>query len=174
MPSSRGFVSSANDGHSPLADLTLLATVPQSQGLLQNGLHAAGKLAPSRSAPPDHFSAASQQMRQATLMRGPDKLTIDAPAIPHQETVKVRPQHFRGPFKPVPRLNGIHRNLGTAESPHLAQPSAVRPNGSVPKVEIRAAIPVWPSSLLHAVIRWKYAPASAQTIEEVTFSFNPK
>jgi hypothetical protein len=39
---------------------------------------------------------------------------------------------------------------------------------------IRIKLPVWPSSLPHAVIRWKYTPAPAQTIEEVTFNFIPK
>jgi len=39
---------------------------------------------------------------------------------------------------------------------------------------IRIKLPVWPSSLPHAVIRWKYTPAPAQAIEKVTFNFNPK
>jgi TonB family protein len=50
--------------------------------------------------------------------------------------------------------------------------ATVLPNGTVAKVEIKGGNPMLAQCASQAVIRWKYAPAPAQTIEEVTFNFN--
>lgn len=51
--------------------------------------------------------------------------------------------------------------------------ATVFPNGTVSKVEIKGGNPILAQYASQAVMRWKYAPASAQTVEEVTFNFNP-
>jgi TonB family protein len=50
--------------------------------------------------------------------------------------------------------------------------ATVLPNGTVSKVEIKGGNPILAQCASQAVMRWKYAPASAQTVEEVTFNFN--
>jgi TonB family protein len=51
--------------------------------------------------------------------------------------------------------------------------ATVLPNGNVSKVEIKGGNPMLSQYASQAVMRWKYAPAPAQTVEEVTFNFNP-
>jgi TonB family protein len=51
--------------------------------------------------------------------------------------------------------------------------ATVLPNGTVSKVEVRGGNPILAQYASEAVMRWKYVPSSAQTIEEVTFNFNP-
>jgi TonB family protein len=51
--------------------------------------------------------------------------------------------------------------------------ATVQPNGNVSKIEIKGGNPMLSQYASQAVMRWKYAPAPAQTVEEVTFNFNP-
>jgi TonB family protein len=51
--------------------------------------------------------------------------------------------------------------------------ATVLPNGSVSKAEIKGGNPILAQYARQAVIRWKYAPGPAQTMEEVVFNFNP-
>lgn len=51
--------------------------------------------------------------------------------------------------------------------------ATVLPNGSVSKVECKGGNPMLAQYASQAVMRWKYAPAPAQTVEEVVFNFNP-
>jgi TonB family protein len=51
--------------------------------------------------------------------------------------------------------------------------ATVLPNGTVSKVEVKGGNPILAQYASEAVMRWKYVPSSAQTIEEVTFNFNP-
>jgi hypothetical protein len=51
--------------------------------------------------------------------------------------------------------------------------ATVLPNGSVSKVEIRGGNPILAESAAAAVMKWKYAPAGYQTVEEVSLSFSP-
>jgi TonB family protein len=50
--------------------------------------------------------------------------------------------------------------------------ATVLPNGSVTKVEIKGGNPMLSQYASEAVMRWKYVPAPAQTVEEVVFNFN--
>ena len=49
----------------------------------------------------------------------------------------------------------------------------VLPNGTVIKVEVRGGNPILAESAAAAVMKWKYAPAASQTVEEVSLSFSP-
>jgi TonB family protein len=51
--------------------------------------------------------------------------------------------------------------------------ATVLPNGNVTKVENRGGNPMLSQFAEEAVMRWKYAPAPAQTVEEVVFNFSP-
>ena len=51
--------------------------------------------------------------------------------------------------------------------------ATVLPNGTVSKAEVKGGNPILGQYASQAVMRWKYAPAPAQTVEEVTFNFNP-
>ncbi len=50
--------------------------------------------------------------------------------------------------------------------------ATVLPNGSVTKVEPLGGNPMLSQYAQEAVMRWKFAPGSAQTVEEVVFTFN--
>src|SRR5579872_6903528 len=47
--------------------------------------------------------------------------------------------------------------------------ATVQPNGSVTKVDIKGGNPMLSQYAQQAVLRWKYAPGPAQTVEEVVF-----
>jgi TonB family protein len=51
--------------------------------------------------------------------------------------------------------------------------ATVLPDGTVSKVEIRGGNPILAECAAAAVMKWKYAPASSQTVEEVSLSFSP-
>ena len=51
--------------------------------------------------------------------------------------------------------------------------ATVLPNGSVSKVEVKGGNPMLAQYGVLAVMRWKYVPGPAQTVEEVVFAFNP-
>jgi TonB family protein len=51
--------------------------------------------------------------------------------------------------------------------------ATILPNGNVSKVEIKGGNPMLSQYASQAVMKWKYAPAAAQNIEEVVFNFNP-
>ena len=51
--------------------------------------------------------------------------------------------------------------------------ATVLPNGNVTKVENHGGNPMLSQFAEEAVMRWKYAPASTQTVEEVVFNFTP-
>jgi TonB family protein len=51
--------------------------------------------------------------------------------------------------------------------------ATVLPNGNVTKVENRGGNPMLSQFAEEAVMRWRYAPASTQTVEEVVFNFTP-
>jgi outer membrane biosynthesis protein TonB len=50
--------------------------------------------------------------------------------------------------------------------------ATVLPNGSVSKVDPKGGNPMLLQYALQAVMKWKYAPGAAQTVEEVVFVFN--
>jgi TonB family protein len=51
--------------------------------------------------------------------------------------------------------------------------ATVQPNGTVTQVDIRGGNPILAEKAQQAVMKWKYAPAGAQTVEEVSLSFSP-
>jgi outer membrane biosynthesis protein TonB len=51
--------------------------------------------------------------------------------------------------------------------------ATVLPSGSVSKVDPKGGNPMLLQYAAQAVLKWKYAPGPAQTIEEVVFVFNP-
>ncbi|HEY3972043.1 MAG TPA: energy transducer TonB [Candidatus Sulfotelmatobacter sp.] len=51
--------------------------------------------------------------------------------------------------------------------------ATVLPNGSVSKVEAKGGNPMLSQYAAEAVMRWKYAPGPAQTLEETVFVFHP-
>jgi len=64
--------------------------------------------------------------------------------------------------------------LRSAQIGGLVRLSAtVLANGTVSKVEVRGGNPVLAECASAAVMKWKYAPASSETSEEISLSFNP-
>jgi len=49
----------------------------------------------------------------------------------------------------------------------------VTAEGKVTKAEIAGGNPILADSAVRAVMSWKFAPAAAQSIEDVSFSFTP-
>ena len=50
--------------------------------------------------------------------------------------------------------------------------ATVLPNGTVTKVETKGGNPMLAQYAVEAVMKWKYAPTPAQTVEDVSFYFN--
>jgi TonB family protein len=50
--------------------------------------------------------------------------------------------------------------------------ATVLPNGTVAKVDSKGGNPMLAKYAMEAVMKWKYAPGPAQTVEEVSFKFN--
>lgn len=50
--------------------------------------------------------------------------------------------------------------------------ATVMPDGSVSKAEIKGGNPMFSQYAAEAVMKWKYAPGPAQTVEEVIFNFD--
>jgi len=50
--------------------------------------------------------------------------------------------------------------------------ATVLPNGSVSNVEIKGGNPMFARYAEKALMKWKYAPAPVQTVEQVTFNFS--
>lgn len=51
--------------------------------------------------------------------------------------------------------------------------ATVLPNGSVSRVQTLGGNPMFSEFAEAAVKKWKYAPGPVETVEEVTFNFNP-
>jgi TonB family protein len=52
--------------------------------------------------------------------------------------------------------------------------ASVLANGTVSKVEIRGGNPIFAQYAVEAVMKWKYTPGPAPTVEEVLFNFNSR
>jgi TonB family protein len=50
--------------------------------------------------------------------------------------------------------------------------ASVQANGTVSKVETKGGNPMLARYAMEAVMKWKYAPAAASTVEEVSFHFS--
>jgi TonB family protein len=51
--------------------------------------------------------------------------------------------------------------------------ATVLANGTVSKVQIRGGNPILADCASAAVMKWKYAPAATETVEEISLSFSP-
>jgi TonB family protein len=51
--------------------------------------------------------------------------------------------------------------------------ATVSPEGKVTNVEVVGGNPILAQSASTAVMRWKYVPAAAQTVEDISISFSP-
>jgi TonB family protein len=71
---------------------------------------------------------------------------------------------------PAPEYPFILRN-GHFEG-QVRLEATVQPNGNVSKVDIKGGNPMLSEYASQAVMRWKYVPGPAQTVEEVVFTFN--
>lgn len=49
----------------------------------------------------------------------------------------------------------------------------VSANGNVTQVEVRGGNPILAEKAQQAVLKWKFAPAPSQTVEEIRISFSP-
>jgi len=50
----------------------------------------------------------------------------------------------------------------------------VLPGGTVSKIQVRGGNPILAESAVTAVMKWKFAPAPAETTEEISLSFSPR
>jgi hypothetical protein len=50
--------------------------------------------------------------------------------------------------------------------------ATVLPNGNVSRVDIKGGSPMFAEFVTKALMKWKYAPGPAQTVEEVIFRFS--
>lgn len=51
--------------------------------------------------------------------------------------------------------------------------ATVSANGAVTQVEVRGGNPILAEKAQQAVMKWKFAPAASQTVEEIRLSFSP-
>jgi len=92
--------------------------------------------------------------------------SLSAPAIAQssakshrKKVLMVEPQY------PAVLKNGHFQGQVRIEATVLA-------NGNVSKVEVKGGNPMLSEFASQAVLKWKYAPGPAETIEEITFNFN--
>jgi len=51
--------------------------------------------------------------------------------------------------------------------------ATVTPEGKVSNVDVVGGNPILAESAMTAVMKWKYAPAATQSVEEISISFSP-
>ena len=54
---------------------------------------------------------------------------------------------------------------------HVVAQVTVLPNGNVSHVDIKSGNPMFAEFATKALMKWKYAPAPSQTVEDVSFNF---
>jgi TonB family protein len=90
------------------------------------------------------------------------RLLAQNPPKPHRKVlVMIEPEY------PYVLRNGHFEGQVRLEA-------TVLPNGNVSKVECKGGNPMLAQYASQAVMRWKYVPAPAQTVEEAVFVFNNK
>ena len=90
----------------------------------------------------------------------PRLLAQSAPKPQRKVLVRYEPEY------PAIMKNGHFEGQVRVEATVLA-------NGTVSKVEIKGGNPILAQCASEAVMKWKYAPAPAETIQEISFIFNP-
>ena len=98
-------------------------------------------------------------MLSASLLISTTVFSQSAPKTRRKVVVSVAPDY------PYVLRNGHFEGQVRLEA-------TVLPNGNVTKVEIKGGNPMLSQYASEAVMRWKYAPGPAQSIEEVVFNFN--
>jgi TonB family protein len=93
------------------------------------------------------------------LLVQPASLFAETPAKPGRKVI----------LRTEPEYPEFLRN-GHFEGRVLVE-ATVLPNGSVSNVEIKGGNPMFSEYAAKAVMKWKYAPASSQTVEEISFHF---
>jgi TonB family protein len=89
----------------------------------------------------------------------PQILAQNAPK-PHRKVIVMYDPEY-----PAIMKNGHFEGQVRVEATVLA-------TGAVSKVEIKGGNPILAQCAAEAVAKWKYAPGPAQSIEEITFTFN--
>ncbi|MFZ0773444.1 MAG: energy transducer TonB [Candidatus Sulfotelmatobacter sp.] len=79
---------------------------------------------------------------------------------PRKVLVSVKPQYSE--ILKRAQIGGVVRLRAT-----------VLANGTVSNVDILGGNPILAESAATAVMKWKFAPAATQTVENVTLNFNP-
>jgi len=93
------------------------------------------------------------------LLVQPASLCAETPAKPTRKViVRVDPEY------PDFLRNGHFESRVVAEATVLA-------NGNVSSVEIKSGNPMFAEFVTKALMKWKYTPAPAQTVEQATFNF---
>jgi TonB family protein len=90
-----------------------------------------------------------------------------APCLHAQNTTKV---HRKVLVMSQPEYPAILKQGHFEGQVRLA--ATVQPNGIVSKVEIKGGNPMLSEYASKAVMKWKYAPGPAETVEDVVFNFN--
>jgi TonB family protein len=52
--------------------------------------------------------------------------------------------------------------------------ATVLPNGTISTVDVLGGNPILAESAVAAIKKWKFAPATSQTFEDITVNFNPR
>jgi TonB family protein len=90
------------------------------------------------------------------------------PEVQAQNTAK--PAHRKVIVMLEPEYPAVLKN-GRFEG-QVRLDATVLANGTVSKVEVKGGNPMLCQYAAQAVMRWKYAPGPAQTVEEVVFNFD--
>jgi TonB family protein len=94
-------------------------------------------------------------------------LTAPAPRLHGQAAAKTKRKVLVSyqPVYPYVLQNGHFEGQVRLEA-------TVQPNGTVSRVETKGGNPMLAQYAVEAVMKWKYAPGPAQSVEEVSFYFN--
>ncbi|MGA2021273.1 MAG: energy transducer TonB [Candidatus Sulfotelmatobacter sp.] len=97
------------------------------------------------------------------LMSGlaPALLAQKSSKLDRKVLVSVKPEYSE--FLRHAQIGGLVRLKATVSS-----------GGKVTSVDIVGGNPILAESAVRAVLNWKYVPASAQTVEDVSINFNPR
>ncbi len=105
-----------------------------------------------------------RRVAAATLMLAlccaPALLAQKGPKVERKVLVSVKPEY--SDLLKHAQIGGLVRLKAT-----------VSPEGKVTNVEVVGGNPILAESASTAVMKWKYVPAAAQTVEEISISFSP-
>lgn len=111
-----------SDGDAMWGDGAGVASITQREGVLENRLHAGGKLRPRMVG--GEIARASQQMPQTGLMRGVCKRAIRCPAVAHEDAAEALPQNRGGVVEAAPAPNGVDGRVRRRKRPEPVRSAA--------------------------------------------------